>query len=153
MISVSLNMLRRVPSFVLVDDDDDDRMLMKMALIDNKSEFPIQEFANGQELLNYLNNELQSHDDDQIHWLVIMDINMPIMNGPDALRQMQEHPLWKQVPVMMMSTSDDPILAKEMIALGAKAYVVKPKTYKGLVNQIQTTFYPWLKEHVQKVHP
>lgn len=137
-----------LPAFVLVDDDEDDRLLMRMALEETNTRFPIRECANGAELLAYLERDLAKYSDNRIHWLVIMDINMPVMSGPDALRQMQQHPLWKDVPVMMMSTSDDPQIMEEMLALGAVSYVVKPKSYVGLVNKIQTTFEPWMQHHM-----
>ncbi|MBO0939638.1 response regulator [Fibrella sp. HMF5335] len=140
-----------VPSFVLVDDDEDDRLLMRMALAETNSQFPVQEFTNGAELIDYLESDIKNHADNQIHWLIIMDINMPIMSGPDALRKLQQHPLWRRIPVMMMSTSDDPQLVQQLIDLGAKSYVVKPKSYSGLVNSIKTTFEPWLQQQINQL--
>lgn len=141
-------MQQHVPSFVLVDDDDDDRLLMRMALKETNSAFPVEEFTNGAELLAYLERDTASRSATRPYWLIIMDVNMPVLSGPDALRQMQQHPVWKQIPVMMMSTSDDPHLVDELLALGAKSYVVKPKSYVGLIHSIQTTFEPWMRQHV-----
>lgn len=137
-----------LPAFVLVDDDEDDRLLMRMALADTNSRFPIKELTNGAELLEYLEQDLDKYTDNRTHWLIIMDINMPIMSGPDALWAMQQHPIWRNIPVMMMSTSDDPHLAGQLLELGAKSYVVKPKSYAGLVHSIQHTFEPWMQQHV-----
>ena len=77
-------------------------------------------------------------------WLVIMDVNMPIMMGSQALQIMRQHPVWRQVPVMMLSTSDDPDMIRNLKAMGANAFLTKPRTYAGLVEHIKTVFEPWM---------
>jgi CheY-like chemotaxis protein len=145
--SVMTERTHGLPAFILVDDDDDDRLLMRMALDEANLGFPVEEFVNGADFLAYLEQDTNQRQDGRPHWLVIMDVNMPIVSGPDALKTMQAHEVWRQVPVMMMSTSDDPHLARTLVAVGAKNYVVKPKSYTGLIHQIKTTFGPWMQQH------
>lgn len=132
------------PAFVLVDDDDDDRLLMRMALNQTGISLPIVELADGTELITYLAEELVEKGDSQVLWLVIMDINMPIMNGTEALQIMQQHTLWRQVPVLMLSTSDDPKHVHSVIQLGATGYMTKPSSYHGYIPPIKATFSSWL---------
>ena len=132
-----------VPSFVLVDDDEDDRLLMQMALQEAGNPYPTIELADGTELIDYLQQELSQKGDQQVLWLVILDLNMPVMSGPEALAIMREHPLWSQVPVLMLSTTDDEKLINSLLTAGANQYMLKPTTFHGYVEPIRTTFSSW----------
>ena len=133
-------------TFVLVDDDEDDRLLLRMALKQVAVSLPIVELENGIQLLDYLQNEVNDHVDTHALCLVIMDINMPFLSGPETLQQMRQHPLWQSVPVLMMSTTSDPTMIRQLLSIGAVGFVTKPATYTDLVDQIRTTFKPWIDD-------
>lgn len=132
-----------VPLFVLVDDDEDDRLLVKMALKSIGNTLPVVELSDGSQLITFLQREL-TREGDRLLCLVIMDVNMPLMRGTEALRLMRQHPLWQQVPVLIMSTSADPLQAEEAIRAGANGYMVKPSNYRDMVDVIKTTFDTWI---------
>jgi len=131
------------PSFVLVDDDDDDRLLMRMALEAAGNRYPMVELADGTELIAYLQQELARKGDQKMLWLVILDLNMPIMSGSEALSIMRQHPLWRHVPVLMLSTVDDQKYIEDLLMAGANNYIAKPTTFHGYIEPIKHTFSPW----------
>ena len=70
--------------------------------------------------------------------LIFMDVNMPIMSGPELLSEIKKRDTTKNIPVIMLSTS--PLLSKSQEKiLGAKDYLVKPNTFNELKSLIRNT--------------
>jgi putative two-component system response regulator len=68
--------------------------------------------------------------------LIFLDIEMPEMNGMDALRRLKENPAWADIPVLFLTGhSNDGALLNEALSLGAKGVVGKPFTPSGLLEQ------------------
>ena len=59
-------------------------------------------------------------------FLVLLDINMPRLNGFEMLMKIRAHPIYKELPVLMLSASDDPMDKEESSKLGCDGYIVKP---------------------------
>ena len=131
-------------SYVIVDDDEDDRMLMRMALEKSNRLLPVLEFSDGQELIDYLTDNAELRDDDSMHWLVVMDVNMPRLNGLDTMEQLRMNPYWSKLPVLMLSTSDDPAMIRESLNRGANGYIVKPRSINEFTEIFDEQFAPWL---------
>lgn len=131
-------------SYVVVDDDDDDRLLMRMALEKAQRTLPVFEFSDGQELIDYLTENAQRRADTTTHWLVVLDINMPRMNGLEAIKRIRQNPFWSKMPVLMLSTSDDPDLIRESLSCGANGYITKPQSAQQFVEIFDNFFAPWL---------
>ena len=131
-------------SYVVVDDDEDDRFLMRSALERSNRPLPVFEFADGQELIDYLNENANVRNDKDMHWLVVMDINMPRLNGLEALKVLRQNSYWAKLPVLILSTSDDPVLIEKSLANGANGYITKPASSDKFVEIFDTFFSPWL---------
>lgn len=99
---------------LVVDDSDINRAILVAML---EEEFPIKEARSGQEAVEILENEI-----DEIS-LVLLDVMMPNINGFDVLKIMNEKGWIKQVPVMMVSSSDALELVKRAYELGATDYI------------------------------
>lgn len=70
--------------------------------------------------------------------LIFMDVNMPVMSGPELLNEIKKRPMTKNIPVVMLSTS--PMLTKSQSQiLGAKDYLIKPNTFNELKSLIRST--------------
>ena len=70
--------------------------------------------------------------------LIFMDVNMPVMSGPELLNEIKKRPMTKNIPVVMLSTS--PMLTKSQSQiLGAKDYLIKPNTFNELKSLIRNT--------------
>jgi len=92
----------------LADDDEDDRMLMKEALEEANPGVNVVESEDGKELI-----ENMKSSDDLSETIVVLDMNMPRMNGIETIQAMKEDPELAEVPTIMLSTSDNPDLAKK----------------------------------------
>ena len=91
------------------------------------------EATNGLEALNLLEHE---HTDVS---LVIMDINMPEMDGIQALEAIKANPALKDIPVMMVTTDSDRTRIIQAVKAGAANYVTKPFTHDDLASKIAAT--------------
>jgi CheY-like chemotaxis protein len=92
----------------------------------------------GQELLDCLSTRGGSHQQTLGEALVVlMDINMPRVDGIEALRQIKANPSTHRIPVIMLTTTDDPREIDRCYELGCNVYVTKPVEYEGFIDAIR----------------
>jgi CheY-like chemotaxis protein len=120
-----------------VDDDKDERFFIKEAFTEFVHEDQLRFFVNGLELINALTNENVVPD------FIMMDLNMPLMNGKEALEILKKNPAWKSIPVIIFSTSNYEMDIAKCQSLGAKKYICKPasmmeypKIFKQLIEEV-----------------
>lgn len=113
----------------LVEDDQDDQAFFVEAVntIENASLYQIAN--NGQDALDKLEKESTYPD------LIFMDINMPLMNGLDCLLEITKDPRIQNIPVIMLSTSNNQ--QDEARKMGARAFLKKGSDQKVLKSQIE----------------
>ena len=123
-----------------VDDDKDERFFIKEAFTDFVDADQLRFFGNGVELIDSLNTHTGPLPD-----FILMDLNMPLMNGREALEIIKKNPLWKDIPVIIFSTSNYEKDIANCLALGAKKYICKPasmmeypKIFESLINEMLT---------------
>jgi two-component system response regulator len=115
---------------LLVDDDPEDREVFADVYL---AQFPGEQlyFAeNGEKALHLL--EDLSKERAQL-CLIVLDLNMPIMNGTQTLKQLKDHTDFKNIPVVIYSTSVNDIEREECFKLGALDYLVKPSSFSDSV--------------------
>ena len=76
---------------------------------------------------------------------ILLGLNMPKMDGKQALKQLKKHPLYKKIPVIVFSTKKNETEINLCYELGANTYVVKPTTYHHLLQTIDVVNSYWLK--------
>jgi len=86
-----------------VDDDEDDLFIIGDALKKAHQSLNIVEANDGNEAIQYLKQAQQLPD------LIILDINMPGMDGRETLKVLKQHEHWKAIPTVVLSTSSDPL--------------------------------------------
>lgn len=92
----------------------------------------------GQELLDCLKSRGESHEQTLGDALVILlDINMPRIDGVEALRQIKADPATHRIPVIMLTTTDDPREVDRCYELGCNVYITKPVDYDGFIDAIR----------------
>jgi CheY-like chemotaxis protein len=92
----------------------------------------------GQELLDCVNSGGKSHGQMLGEALVILlDINMPRIDGIEALRQLKANPETQRVPVIMLTTTDDPREIDRCYTLGCNVYITKPVEYEAFIDAIR----------------
>jgi CheY-like chemotaxis protein len=111
------------PKFILLgeDDADDQEMLTDVFASIDKS-FILLFVNNGKEVIS----ALEKLRDDQMPCLIVLDYNMPGMNGAEILREIGNNKRYKDIPKIMWSTSGSEKFKKLCLELGAADYVIKP---------------------------
>ncbi|MDQ6481596.1 response regulator [Dyadobacter sp. LHD-138] len=123
----------------LADDDEDDRQLMKEAFEEANPEVKVVESENGRELIDSMKNS-----DDLSESVVVVDMNMPTMNGLEAVAAIKADPELAAVPTVMLTTSDNPDLIRKAKEAGVDDFVTKPNSFRGLIDiakRILTRFF------------
>lgn len=80
--------------------------------------------------------------------MILLDINLPGMNGFEILQHVRSKAAYKHVPVIMFTSSDDDNDIKKSYEFGANAYLIKPDSLNSLKEVLEDTFKFWLKHNV-----
>ncbi len=113
----------RRPLILIADDDPDDRLLVSRALGKAGLAGHIHTVHDGEELLDYL-----QQDGAFLPGLILLDLNMPRMDGWEALRRIRASPMLRSIPIVVLTTSDAPDHITQSYEMGVNAYVVKPSS-------------------------
>jgi CheY-like chemotaxis protein len=116
----------------LADDDEDDRMLIKDALEEADPNLTVIEAEDGKELVENVRKS-----EDLSESIVLVDMNMPKMNGVEAIKEIKSEPELAEVPTVLMSTSNNPELKRKALEAGANDFIVKPNTFKALLDVLK----------------
>ena len=131
---------------LIADDDADDRFLLARAA--EKSQLPIKlvTVEDGGQLMDYLfqRKRRRQNGKNSLPQLILLDLNMPVKCGMDALEEIKSDEELKFIPVVIWTTSSDPIQSEKARRLGACDYIVKKMTFQGIVDDLKRG----LTEHV-----
>ena len=111
---------------LLVDDDPEDRDIIKDAMALHNADDIIHFAENGEQALNILDYFL---NENQVPCLVVLDLNMPKMNGTETLRHLKNHERFKEIPVVIYTTSINSLEKEKCIQLGAQDFFTKPISF------------------------
>ncbi|SFO25500.1 response regulator [Nitrosospira briensis] len=123
---------------LLVEDDQVDMMRVTRALKGIHVTNQIVHFENGEDALNYLRDENSDKP-----CLILLDLNMPIMNGIEFLRTVKKDEKRRAIPVVVLTASDDQQDKLNSFNLGVAGYVVKPVDYRQLVEVMRSIDTYW----------
>jgi CheY-like chemotaxis protein len=121
------------PFVFLAEDDIDDQELLIEALTGYVPAMKIRTAANGKKAMT----ELLSLGDHALPCLIILDYNLPEVNGGEILKQLSAETRFHSVPKVVWSTSNSPLYRQICLDLGARAYFVKPSDIKGIGQMAQ----------------
>jgi two-component system, response regulator len=122
-------------SILMADDDPDDRMLMKQALAENDLPNTIEFVENGADLLDYLNKKGKFLLEKTTRpGLILLDLNMPKMDGREALRLIKSNPDLRRIPVIILTTSKAEEDIFQTYDLGVNSFICKPVRFSDLVD-------------------
>jgi two-component system response regulator len=141
-----MNRLNSSPFFVLLaDDDEDDRLLAQDAMDAAGFGQQCKIVEDGEQLLQFLRGEgkFAKDDADAMPSVILLDLNMPILDGRDTLRQLKEDAFLKRIPVVIFSTSNNEEDINQGYELGASSYMVKPNNFDTLVEMMETFGHYW----------
>jgi two-component system response regulator len=126
-----------VVKILVVDDDAEDRSLLLDTFSDLGRNDCLHFEENGEKAIEYLQGCTSRGT---LPCLVVLDLNMPKLNGRQTLEFIKKQPLLKEMTVVIYSTSLNPKERSECLALGAWDYVVKPISYKESL-EVANQFY------------
>lgn len=111
----------------LADDDEDDRLFFTDAFDELKINTIVNTVKDGRELMNFLN-----HPDTVLPNIIFLDLNMPILNGVDCLKEIKENHKFKDIAIAIYSTSSSEQDIENTFVLGANIYIKKPSNFDEL---------------------
>ena len=123
---------------VLAEDDEGHASLVQRNLERAGLANGLHRLKDGQEALDFLRGEgdYAGRNPNQ-PVLVLLDIKMPRVDGVEVLRQLKANPRTALIPVIMLTTTDDPREIQRCYELGCSVYVTKPVDYQGFVEAIK----------------
>ena len=131
---------------LLAEDDPDDVLLTQIAFERARLANPLQVVRDGEEAIAYLGGEGAFADRDRFPMpiLLLLDLDMPKMDGFQVLDWLRADPLLRQLPVAIMTSSDhDPHISRAY-ELGADSYLIKPPDATAMLNLVQRLHAYWL---------
>lgn len=126
------------PLVLMADDDDDDCTLAKDAFRESGVPGSLRCVENGVELMEYL---LRS---EPVPALILLDLNMPVKDGRQALREIKSMPGLQEIPIVVLTTSreeEDIAFSGEM---GAQSFITKPNTFAEWIGIMRSFADQWL---------
>ncbi|MER0439167.1 response regulator [Emticicia sp. W12TSBA100-4] len=133
--------MNRNASILICDDDEDDLYLVKSIFNDTKFSNQTVYLKDGAELLEYLQNQKK----DTSVGLILLDLNMPKIDGREALKIIKSNFEFRRIPVIILTTSNAPQDIEKCYELGANCFITKPSSYEGLNDAIKTLSKFWLE--------
>lgn len=124
---------------LIAEDDAGHARLIEKNLTRAGLHNPIQQFKNGQEVLDFLFRRGPGpHRLSDTPYLLLLDIRMPQVDGVEVLTQLKQSPELRKVPVIMLTTTDDPREVERCHAIGCASYIVKPVDYDKFAEAIKS---------------
>lgn len=112
---------------ILMAEDDDGHALLIQERFENAGVCnSMIRFKDGQEVWDFLSGALRPGLEAGKEYLLLLDIRMPGLDGTEVLRRVKGDPRLKSIPVIMLTTTDDPREIKTCYELGCSNYLVKP---------------------------
>ena len=130
--------MRNSRPILLVEDDCVDAMTVKRALDDLKVTNPLITRLDGEEALEYLRD-----GDGKMPCVILLDLNMPKMNGFEFLKIVKADDELKQIPVIVLTTSREENDKMESFRLGVAGYIVKSIDYKKFLDAVRIIDLYW----------
>lgn len=120
------------PHIYYTDDDADDQELFRGALSEVDCNLVLTTINSGEALLDLLSSPAP------VPRIIFLDLNMPRSNGFDVLQKLRRDAITRDYPVVVFSTTSDPVAVNRTREMGANMFVPKPYTYNGIKQAIRT---------------
>ena len=125
-------------SILLIEDDRIDAMTVMRALRDLGSTNPLHHVTDGEKALTFLVDPASPRP-----MLILLDLNMPRMNGAEFLAVIKADDLFRAIPIVVLTTSQEDRDRLRAFDLSAAGYIVKPVDYTQFVNVMRTVLDYW----------
>lgn len=130
--------MRKEVTILIAEDDRGHASLIRKNIVRAGISNEIRHFHDGQELLDFLfDAEDAPHRSGEVSYLLLLDIRMPKVDGVEALRKIKQHKEFRKIPIIMLTTTDDPREVENCHQLGCSNYITKPIDYEKFVDVIK----------------
>jgi CheY-like chemotaxis protein len=117
-------------TILIAEDDDGHAALIQDLLKESGVRNPIRRFRDGQDVLDFLKNPPSDRQSDPNEgFLLLLDIRMPRISGTQVLTHIKNDPALRTIPVIMLTTTDDPEEIQKCYELGCNCYITKPVVF------------------------
>ena len=132
---------------LLAEDDCDDRYLISEALDESGVDSQLYIVENGEELIDYLKHRGKFANKEEFPRpeLILLDLNMPRMDGREALAQIKKDPDLQMIPVVVLTTSQADEDIPKTYGMGVTGFITKPMTFSGLVDILKAVGNYWFQ--------
>jgi CheY-like chemotaxis protein len=128
---------------LLVEDNPGDVRLIEEGLSTMRIANKMQVARDGDEALSILKRE-EGYEDANRPELILLDLNLPLVGGHEVLARLKEDPELKEIPVVVLTTSDDEADARESYRLQAAGFITKPVDAKKFITTIHDLGLYWV---------
>ena len=140
-----MNKINSKISLLMADDDHDDQILLQEALKENNISNSICFVENGEELIEFLNKTGKFEGEECFTpGLILLDLNMPKMDGRSALKLIKADPELRKIPIVVLTTSRADTDILECYDLGVNSFISKPVNFQDLVEVTKEISNYWL---------
>jgi CheY-like chemotaxis protein len=129
------------PVILMLEQDDDDRFITNSVFEDNQYKAQLEFVNNGDMVFNYLEHCRENRR--SFPSLILINLHATPQDGRAVLKQLKENPHYKHIPVVILSGSNDPIMARECYMLGASSFIQKPAAINETNEKISSFFKYW----------
>lgn len=132
-------------TILIVEDDPNDVLFLKRALKKNEIHNPICTLSDGEEAISYLSG-LGKYADRGAHpfpRVIILDLKMPRKSGLEVLEWLKEHPQYRVIPTIVLTSSKLNEDVVKAYGLGANSYMVKPSNFDDLQRLMKAAHEYW----------
>jgi Response regulator containing a CheY-like receiver domain and an HD-GYP domain len=139
--------MKRPITILLTDDDEEDLQMTLEALRESRLGNDLRITRDGEELMDYLHRRGRYADpsDSPIPGLILLDLNMPKKDGREALAEIKADPDLRQIPVIVLTTSQAEEDIFRSYDLGVNSFITKPVTFAGLVEAMKVLSQYWFE--------
>ncbi len=131
---------------LLIEDNPDDVELTRIAFAEAGSEYAIRVVTDGAQALDYLfaRGAHADRDATDLPALVLLDLNLPKLNGREVLQAIRANQATRALPVVVLTTSAEPMDVGGVYDLGANSYIQKPVEFERFVDVVRQIGLYWL---------
>jgi hypothetical protein len=133
----------QVRPILVVEDNPMDLDFMLQAFEESNVANPIHICRDGEEALQFIETHV-APDDPDLPLLVLLDLRLPKVDGIEVLRKARQHPVWKQIPFVVVTTSHENADISRAYELGANSYIVKPVDFNSFTEVVKSIKVYWL---------
>ena len=132
---------------MMVDDDPDDFFIVREVLRENGFKNDFRLCADGEELMDYLYRRGRYADEEKnpMPGIILLDLNMPKVDGRQVLAEIKEHQELRHIPVIILTTSSDPLDIDICYRTGANSYIEKPQSFEMLSTVLTLAIKHWTR--------